>query len=525
MKKLASVVVGLIAAAAPANAADMPVKAPVMAPVYSWTGLYFGLGAGLLSSRNQATTGTVQVGPLVFNASPLINSDSLNNAAFRGSGYLGFNWQVAPKWVIGLEGDVGFADRTTTFEGFFAPGAENGDSADSFSIRTTWDASARARAGFLLTPATLIYATGGAAWQHYEVSSTCASTGNITLPKVGFGNCSSLSPATLTDAVTRPGWTAGAGFETAFWGNWIARGEYRYADFGIGTTTFTRSSTIPAANPFSQTVEVKSHEHLLTIGLAYKVGDPVAASNNGGARAPYPVKAPPPAMMSWSGAYLGLAGGPRVSEARATTTALTAVTGFVFTPLGAAGMATSQQINGIAGRGEVYAGINWQVMQWVLGLEDDFGFADQTTTLLGYQFSPAAGGVFGGNSTFAMQTTWDASARVRIGYLVSPTLLVYVTGGAAWQRFSVTSTDGNPAELPQVIVNSADKVGPTVGAGLETSLSKNWFARAAYRYADFGTATFTLARTGAAFLKSETDTFDVRLRSHTATFGVAYKVD
>src|SRR5258708_1518758 len=78
MKKLASVVVGLIAAAGPANAADMPVKAPVMAPVYSWTGLYFGLGAGLLSSRNQATSATFQQGALSFNGNPLNDSDSLN---------------------------------------------------------------------------------------------------------------------------------------------------------------------------------------------------------------------------------------------------------------------------------------------------------------------------------------------------------------------------------------------------------------------------------------------------------------
>jgi opacity protein-like surface antigen len=36
---------------------------------------------------------------------------------------------------------------------------------DNFALRTGWDGSARARIGFLLTPSTLVYATGGAAWQ------------------------------------------------------------------------------------------------------------------------------------------------------------------------------------------------------------------------------------------------------------------------------------------------------------------------------------------------------------------------
>jgi outer membrane immunogenic protein len=78
---------------------------------------------------------------------------------------------------------------------------------------------------------------------------------------------------------------------------------------------------------------------------------------------------------------------------------------------------------------------------------------------------------------------------------------------------------------PQVITNSADKLGWTIGAGLETMIWRHWLARAEYRYADFGTSSFAIARTGGPVggVQSWTDTYDLVLRTHTATFGLAYK--
>ncbi|MGH2266600.1 outer membrane protein, partial [Enterococcus faecalis] len=47
--------------------------------------------------------------------------------------------------------------------------------ADGLSVKTTWDAGLRARAGYLLNPATLVYATGGLAWQHVDIDLVCVS--------------------------------------------------------------------------------------------------------------------------------------------------------------------------------------------------------------------------------------------------------------------------------------------------------------------------------------------------------------
>ena len=159
----------------------------------------------------------------------------MNGIAFRAAPYAGYNWQIGPHWLLGIEGDVGFANRTTTLGGFpFSPGfgifSDGG--ADGLAVKTTWDASLRGRAGYLVTPTSLVYLTGGAAWQHYDVTSTCASI-ECT---VDFGF---LPPLVITNSFTRPGWTVGGGFETALSGNWFMRADYRFADFGASRVTLS----------------------------------------------------------------------------------------------------------------------------------------------------------------------------------------------------------------------------------------------------------------------------------------------
>ena len=184
-------------------------------------------------------------------------SDPINGSAFRVSSYLGFNWQFAPQWVAGIEGDVGFAKKTTTLGAVpFTPvfGTFN-DPADSLAAKVTWDASLRGRLGFLVAPALLAYATGGVAWQHYEFISTCASA---TCIADGF------TPAVVTNSATKPGWTLGGGLEAQLWGRWLARMEYRYADFGTASFSIIPSltdATTGASNPAGNTFDFAVRTH------------------------------------------------------------------------------------------------------------------------------------------------------------------------------------------------------------------------------------------------------------------------
>lgn len=126
-------------------------------------------------------------------------------------------------------------------------------------------------------------------------------------------------------------------------------------------------------------------------------------------------------------------------------------------------------------------------------------------------------------------------------------MLVYLTAGPAWQHVETSSncsTIINPAFAfpfaqcasvigltPPVLAHSDTRLGWTVGGGGEYLLTSNWSLRGEYRYADYGTARFTDVRTCAAMTcplftlgaGSETAVYDVHLRTHTATFGLAYK--
>jgi outer membrane immunogenic protein len=246
------------------QAADLKshaVAPPLMAP--SWTGFYAGLGLGARASRGDLTTTSETLGTSVSLAGAANLSDQINGSAFRVSPYLGFNWQFAPQWVAGIEGDVGFANKTTTLGGFpFTPafGTFN-DPADSLAAKMTWDASLRGRLGFLVAPALLAYATGGVAWQHYEFISTCA---GATCVAAGF------TPAVVTNSSTKPGWTLGGGLEAELWGRWLARLEYRYADFGTASFSIVRSSADASHSPAGNTFDFAARTHTLNFGLAYK---------------------------------------------------------------------------------------------------------------------------------------------------------------------------------------------------------------------------------------------------------------
>jgi outer membrane immunogenic protein len=66
------------------------------------------------------------------------------------------------------------------------------------------------------------------------------------------------------------------------------------------------------------------------------------------------------------------------------------------------------------------------------------------------------------------------------------------------------------------------RAGWTAGGGIESMLGSNWMARAEYRFADFGTRSNTDIRTGAL---GAVASYDLRLTTHTAQFGIAYKFD
>jgi opacity protein-like surface antigen len=146
-------------------AADLPL-AP-RAPTWSWSGFYLGGSAG--AAAGTATFSDPE-GPSVF-------GDKVNTAAFPASLQLGYNWQVAHRWVVGLEADAGYLDSNGTYTCMQASAQIIGSNCQ---VSPRLLASLTGRAGFLVDPLgrTLLYGKGGGAWVDSAISIT---------PNLSFG--------------------------------------------------------------------------------------------------------------------------------------------------------------------------------------------------------------------------------------------------------------------------------------------------------------------------------------------------
>ena len=117
-------------------------------------------------------------------------------------------------------------------------------------------------------------------------------------------------------------------------------------------------------------------------------------------------------------------------------------------------------------------GFNAQSGAFVFGAEGDIDgnwMRDSNSTGTGFCSAPGC----------AIQTSWFATARGRVGYAFDRAL-VYFTAGAAFGDVQMTAAAGSV---------TADKAGWTAGAGLEYAFLGPWSAKFEYLYADLGSAS------------------------------------
>jgi outer membrane immunogenic protein len=231
MKKiiLATVLAGVGSTAA--LAADLGArtysKAPPMAEAaYNWTGFYLGghAGYGLMKSTD-AISGA--------NASLLADTATsipLDPRGFIGGGQLGYNWQISPRWVVGLEADTSWTDMEKTVA---APGPNDASRIMTASEKLDWFGTVRGRVGFVPVDRLLVYGTGGLAYGHASLSTA------LTRVRNGTNVCAGNNCQTGSTSQTRVGWTIGGGAEWAFTNNWSLKAEYLYYDLGSLSHTMT----------------------------------------------------------------------------------------------------------------------------------------------------------------------------------------------------------------------------------------------------------------------------------------------
>ena len=167
--------------------------APTAAQAQSFQGPYVGAQAGWNHDRASQA-------PWDDYAIPL----DASRDAVSGGVYLGYDHRVAPNFVLGLEAGVTAARDDALVR------SETGA---TLALDPKYSIDASARAGYLLDPATMVYARGG--YARLRVHTSQAGKDGV-----------------LKQNANLDGWLAGAGIERLLTPNLSTRLEYRYSDFG-----------------------------------------------------------------------------------------------------------------------------------------------------------------------------------------------------------------------------------------------------------------------------------------------------
>lgn len=232
-----------------AAAADlrMPVKAPPIAPVFSWTGCYVGGYAGGAWQDSNGTTFT-DLGNATFRsysggvaAARILGPHSWStgsDSGFIGGGTLGCNWEpVGSPFVLGVEGEFGYmhlsgqAFDPTTIQ---ATGQTTPDVLGSAKVGD-WYGMITGRLGYAWDR-TLLYVKGGAAFVPTQAS---------VLDQCNTGGCGNWTISTSGNN-TNATWTIGGGLEWAFAQNWSVKAEYMFISLRDNGQTICGSAIAPS---------------------------------------------------------------------------------------------------------------------------------------------------------------------------------------------------------------------------------------------------------------------------------------
>jgi outer membrane immunogenic protein len=224
-----------------ADLAARPVyKAAPPAPLaFDWSGLYVGghIGYGW---------GQTDVADHTLFGNFFIPTQKFDTKGFLGGVQGGWNYQFG-HFVLGSEVDFSWAnvkgDETTSFGGV---------ASITRSSKAKWMGTATTRLGYAWDRV-LVYSKLGAAWAHFDYND------DFSISGIGSIYNSSASE-------TRAGWTVGTGIEWAFLGNWSAKVEYDYIDFGRRTVDFASVGPIPV------NLDVDQRISQVKVGLNYRFG-------------------------------------------------------------------------------------------------------------------------------------------------------------------------------------------------------------------------------------------------------------
>ncbi|PSO25951.1 outer membrane protein [Bradyrhizobium sp. MOS002] len=250
MKKILFGAIGAVALSmsAPASAADLAARpytkaAPMVAPIYDWTGFYIGANGGWGQSRSCVDFVT---------AVGTVASGCGDRSGGLAGGQIGYRWQTN-QFVFGLEAQGDWADIKNTRVSLFDPTISTTAKTDAIGLFT-------GQLGWAWNSA-LLYVKGGAA----------VTSNRLTV----FDNTTGIGLVAADS--TRWGGTLGVGFEYGFTPNWSLGVEYDHLWMGNSNNSFSVAD--PRLARFLND-RVSQDVDMLTVRLNYRFGGygaPVAA--------------------------------------------------------------------------------------------------------------------------------------------------------------------------------------------------------------------------------------------------------
>jgi outer membrane immunogenic protein len=291
--------------------------------------------------------------------------------------------------------------------------------------------------------------------------------------------------------------------------------------------------TMPGTDPGGR---IMKWLRLVVVGLTFGVGAlPVVAAD---VKTPQQVpQAEPGPSVNWNGPQAGLSNGLSIGANNFVERG--AYICGALEPFGGNCIETpttfgAHQMSYTAGP---FLGWRWQSERYVSGIEADWSWkrAGASSAFSVPSECYAGPGAFCRSDAKSGSVTqnWDSSFRARYGFLVTPSWLLYATGGLALGEisgaFSFNSTVASGASAGGTAISNASwvdrRAGGTIGAGIETALWSGWKARIEYRYTDFGTYTKTFPVStlcGSCASPSRLVNIDLRESFHAVRIGLGF---
>jgi len=242
-----------------ARAADI---APAAADL--WSGFYIGAQAGYMqgagsdadlcvrSNFDGPQNGCLSNGGIDGPAGPSgFNIGDNNMDGITAGGYLGYNYRL-DSVVLGLEGDFNWDN---------ANGNNSVLGELNYDTSTNWDASVRARIGYVVDERALLYVTGGPSWLNTEVSSNLC---GLLRGEVKGGNFS------CGDESTEFGWQLGAGAEFMMTDHLSMKAEYIHGWYGDADLDLVKVSQGGEYVKYQLKQDLQTN--VVRVGVAYHFG-------------------------------------------------------------------------------------------------------------------------------------------------------------------------------------------------------------------------------------------------------------